>query len=472
MFFNSFEFLGFFLVVLCVIISVTHFTKSVGLRNVLLLIASYYFYGSFSISFLAILLYVTAINYVGGFCLCHTRYRKAVVGTVVTLTLLPLLTFKYSAFLIHDVLGVSDAISGGVLARWILPVGISFFTFQALTYTIDLYREKVKRCDNVVDFALFVSFFPTVLSGPIEKARNLLPQLKALTPIRGNDLAVGCSYFVWGIFKKMAIADRLSAYVDWAYSSADYVSGGTLALAAIFYSIQIYCDFSGYSDMAIGVARCLGFKLSQNFLFPYFSTRIKDFWRKWHISLTTWFTEYVYFSLGGNRVKLKTRWMFNISMVFLLSGIWHGAAWNFLLWGAIHAFLYLFEHFAGFHRKDFAYRYVIQKVFAGIIVFILVTIAWMFFRIEDVTVVWEMLVKIFTSNPLLASPGASSFTFALNLLMITFMGGCEAILYRHRCEGDAVLSRNMIVQGAWVLLLLLMIALFGRTSDNFVYFQF
>lgn len=472
MVFNSFDFISFFFVVWCATVVVTRFTKLVSIRNICLLLASYYFYGSFNIAFLAILAYVTGVNYVGGLCLKRVRQDKTVVSIIILLTLLPLITFKYSAFLIYDVLGLSQSADNDWITHLILPVGISFFTFQALSYTIDLYRNKVSPCRNIIEFALFVAFFPTILSGPIEKARHLLPQLRRVNSIHERDLMMGCSYFVWGVFKKCVVADRLANYVDWAYSSVDYVPGGTLALAAIFYSIQIYCDFSGYSDMAIGAARCLGFNLSPNFCFPYFSTRIKDFWKKWHISLTTWFTEYVYFSLGGNRVKLKIHWVFNISMVFLLSGIWHGAAWNFLIWGATHAILYLCEYYAGLHRKDFLYKHWIYKAIAGIVVFILVTVAWMFFRIDDVTVVIRILTKICINGILSIVPGASTVTFAINMMMLAFFGVFEIFLYRNRREGDAIISHHITLQVAWTLSLLLLTALFGMSNDNFVYFQF
>lgn len=391
-------------------------------------------------------------------------------GFVVILSLLPLVTFKYSYFLIHDVLCLS--FTSDWTTNLILPVGISFFTFQALTYTIDLYRGKIECYKDIIDYSLFVSFFPTVLSGPIEKARNLMPQFKKSQNVNLNDVITGIGFFAWGLFKKAVIADRLAQYVDWAYSSAAYVSGGTLALTAIFYSIQIYCDFSGYSDMAIGIARGLGFRLSSNFNFPYFSTKIKDFWRKWHISLTSWFTEYVYFSLGGNRVKMKIRWMFNISMVFLLSGIWHGAAWNFLLWGGIHALLYLTEYAMGLHLKEHQYKNLFQKVIAGIYVFVTVSIAWVFFRVENVATVYGIFAKIVSGSVLHIMPGASTMTFAINLLLLVLFGTNEIILYRNRALGDAIVSRNALVRYGWICSLLLLIALFGLSNDSFVYFQF
>lgn len=469
MLFNSFDFVFFFLIVGggTLLLNRTHKLQA---RNVFLLLSSYIFYGTFNFYFLAILLFVTFVTYFGGLCLSKVSNKKLLTGFVTILSLLPLVTFKYSYFLIHDVLCLSFASDWST--NLILPVGISFFTFQALTYTIDLYRGKIECCRDIIDYSLFVSFFPTVLSGPIEKARNLMPQFKKLQNVNLNDVITGIGFFAWGLFKKTVIADRLAQYVDWAYSSAAYVSGGTLALAAIFYSIQIYCDFSGYSDMAIGIARGLGFRLSSNFNFPYFSTKIKDFWRKWHISLTSWFTEYVYFALGGNRVKIKIRWVFNISMVFLLSGIWHGAAWNFLLWGGIHALLYLTEYAMGLHLKEHQYKNLFQKVIAGIYVFVTVSIAWVFFRVENIATAHEIFTKIVSGNILHIMPGASTMTFAINLVLLVLFGANEIILYRNRAFGDAVVSRNTLVRYGWICSLLLLIALFGRSNDSFVYFQF
>lgn len=469
MLFNSFDFVFFFLAVGSVTLLLNRAHK-LPARNAFLLLSSYIFYGSFNVSFLAILFFVTFVTYTGGLYLGKVKNKKLLTGLVVILSLLPLVSFKYSYFLLHDVLCLSSASDWTV--GLILPVGISFFTFQALTYTIDLYRGKVACCRNPIDYSLFVSFFPTVLSGPIEKARHLMPQLKRQQKVGLEDVMIGVGFFVWGLFKKTVIADRLAQYVDWAYSSAEYVSGGTLALAVVFYSIQIYCDFSGYSDMAIGIARGLGIRLSNNFSFPYFSTKIKDFWRKWHISLTSWFTEYVYFSLGGNRVRMKTRWIFNISMVFLLSGIWHGAAWNFLLWGVIHAILYLSEYAVGLHKKGSYYKSQLQKFIAGCCVFLLVSFAWVFFRIENISTIATVFSKIASVSLFDVMPGASTVTFAINLLLLTLFGICEIILYRNREIGDAVISRNTIVLCGWVCTLLLMTALFGLSNDSFVYFQF
>lgn len=469
MLFNSFDFVFFALIVGSITL-LLNYAHKLQARNAFLLLSSYIFYGSFNICFLAILLFITVLTYLGGLLVSKVSNKKLLTGIVVTLSLLPLITFKYSNFLLNEVLHVN--FEPDWTADLVLPVGISFFTFQALTYTIDLYRNKIERCKNIIDYSLFVSFFPIVLSGPIEKARNLLPQFRRQQSVCLNDIMTGIGFFAWGLFKKTVIADRLAQYVDWAYSSAEYVSGGTLALAIVFYSIQIYCDFSGYSDMAIGTSRCLGIRLSRNFDFPYFSTKIKDFWRKWHISLTSWFTEYVYFSLGGNRVRLKARWIFNISMVFILSGIWHGASWNFLLWGMIHAVLYLSEYAVGLHNKEHRYKNLLLKAMSGCWVFLLVSLAWVFFRIEDISTVSTVFSKIVSSSVFDIMPGASTMTFAINLMLLVLFGICEIILYRNRESGDAVISRNTVVSFGWACSMLLMTAMFGMSNDSFVYFQF
>lgn len=473
MLFNSFNFITFFFVVLLLLVIEQFTTRRVAVRNALLLVASYVFYGWFNVGFLLILLYVTLVNYVTGGLLAKVEaHRKRTLGFGVVLSLLPLLFYKYAAFIatnLHLLLGGES--HADWLQGWAMPIGISFFTFQALSYSIDVYRGKITERYSLPDFMLFVAFFPTVLSGPIEKARNLLPQLRAYNPLSANDFTEGSVTFIWGLFKKIVIADRLCAYVDWAYAGAEYQSGATLALAAVLYSIQIYCDFSGYSDMAWGVAKALGFDVTRNFRFPYFATTIKEFWRRWHISLTSWFTEYVYFSLGGNRVRLKARWVFNISMVFILSGIWHGASWNFLLWGALHAVYYLIEYACGLHRKEYQTPRLL-KLPATLLVFVLVTLAWIFFRIEDFSTATYVVSKIATD---IASPiaiGASSFTFACNMLLVVIFLLFDGLLYKRCLINEERFAQPTLMNIVWVVALLLMLGLFSVSADNFVYFQF
>lgn len=473
MLFNSFNFIIFFLCVLLLLIIEQHTTRRVAVRNELLLVASYVFYGWFNIGFLLILLYVTLVNYTTGKVLTKaTLHRRTILGIGVVLSLIPLLFYKYSVFILSN---IQQLFGYAQNTEWlnglIMPIGISFFTFQALSYSIDVYRGKITERYSLPDFMLFVSFFPTVLSGPIEKARNLLPQIKSYKPVALNNFMEGAMTFIWGLFKKIVIADRLCSYVDWAYNTAEYQSGATLAFAAVLYSIQIYCDFSGYSDMAWGVAKALGFDVTRNFRFPYFATTIKEFWRRWHISLTSWFTEYVYFSLGGNRVRLKARWVFNISMVFLLSGIWHGASWNFLLWGCLHAVYYLIEYACGIHRKDYKQPRYLQLP-ANILVFILVTIAWIFFRIEDFSAATQVVGKIFTDIASPIATGASTFTFACNMLLLVVFITLDWLLYKRLGLKEDKLGEPTVINMIWVVSLLLLITMFSVSADNFVYFQF
>ena len=317
--FNSFEYV-IFLAAVAAAVRICDICGRLRLRNALLLAASYFFYAQFHLWFPLLLLSVSALAWSGGRLIASARAAgrsgKAELAVCTLLMLAPLLFFKYGYLL-----------DGSIL----LPVGLSFFSFQALTYTIDIYRGKTAPDDPLAVF-LFVAFFPTLLSGPIERARNLLPQLGRKFDFSWEGAGEGARQFIWGLFKKAVIADRLSLFVDEVYFSPASHSGSTLAIAAVFYSFQIYADFSGWADMAIGSARILGVRLMRNFNFPYFAKTVKDFWRRWHISLTSWFTEYVYISLGGNRVGLA-RWVLNISTVFLLSGIWHGATLSFIVWG-------------------------------------------------------------------------------------------------------------------------------------------
>lgn len=475
MFFNSFAFIGFFLIVVVLVFATKFFRKPLLWRNLILLITSYWFYGYFNIGFTLILAFVTAINFIGGNLLFKAKdtQRKSILAITTILSLLPLVFFKYAVFLVNSLSQLLQIeLRMELLDGLLLPVGISFFTFQALSYTIDIYRSKLNSPAFWLDFALFVAFFPTILSGPIEKARNLLPQIKRYFLPTGEDFIQGTCIFVWGLFKKMVVADRLAEYVDYIYYSASWESGSSLALAAAFYSIQIYCDFSGYSDMALGAAKALGFNVTKNFRQPYFSHTIKEFWRKWHIALTSWFTEYVYFSLGGSRVKTKARWVFNISTIFILSGIWHGAAWNFLIWGALHACYYLIEHFAGFQRKDLRWNWLSSAI-GGIVVFVLVTIAWIFFRIPTFEKANFIIGKIFTSAPTIPNFGSSTFAFAGTVAMFLVMIVYELLVRKHKLCFDVENYNGKITANLLSLIpLIILMAMFGITSDKFVYFQF
>lgn len=441
MLFNKSEYIVFLAVIFLLVI-ITNRKGLLKIRNALLLIGSYYFYSCLSILFIGLLVYITFINYIGGIFIVKAQEKgrkgKTEVGMTILLSLAILIFLKYAYIYNSSIL---------------LPIGLSFFTFQALTYSIDIYRLKVSKEKSFVDFALFISFFPTLLSGPIERSRNLIPQFKEKFPIYSESVIAGIQLFVWGLFKKVVIADRLANYVDEIYVNPTMQSGSTLALAAICYSFQIYADFSGYADMAVGSARILGLRIMENFNLPYCVNTFKEFWRRWHISLTSWFTEYVYISLGGNRVR-KAMWVFNISVVFLLSGIWHGATYSFILWGAIHAAYYLIEYYFGPKKPDFFYH---------LFVFIMITFAWVFFRIADSSEAWNVITAICCNMDAPVYWGSSTFSTILTIVLLIAFFIYEQLEYRK------IITHHYPIE---TVLLTLLIALLGVSNSQFVYFQF
>lgn len=432
-------------------------------RNLFLLVVSYWFYAQLSPTYTVLLAAISLLNWFAGQSLLHKK-RKWVCGITIMLSLLPLICYKYAHFLVVDILGLTS----GDSITWLLPVGISFFTFQALTYTIDIYRGKITVMSSWVDFMLFVSFFPTILSGPIEKARNLLPQFRSIHPITSDNLMGGSELFVWGLFKKVVVADRIAIYTNSVFEHPDFYTGNSNLLAIVLYSVQIYCDFSGYTDMAIGVARMMGFKLNDNFRFPYFSTTIRQFWKKWHISLTSWFTEYLYIACGGNRVP-KWRWYINVSLVFLISGLWHGAAWTFIFWGIIHAVLYLFEHICGIKDDKLPFW---RSCLQGIFVYTLVSIAWVFFRADTFTDALIMIGGVFrTWGHLYTS--ASLMSFVLMLASLVLFCVFEVLSYKKVIgvmdnESNPYEWKNLFS----LITMLLAISLIGQSGNQFVYFKF
>jgi len=324
---------------------------------------------------------ITLLTYYGArYIEAKEEHRKrGIIITYATLTLVPLLVFKYYNFVNESVwsllssVGLRYELHG---LNWAIPVGISFYTFQALGYMLDVYHRRVYAERNIVDYVLFVSFFPQVFSGPISKADELLPQIKKERRFDYQQGVQGLKYLLWGMFLKLVLADRLGLYVDKVVADYGMYSGGTCMLSAIFYSLQIYGDFAGYSLMAIGVAKTLGFDLINNFNRPYFAYSITGFWKRWHISLTRWLTQQVYIPMGGSRCsKLRNYW--NIFVTFLVSGIWHGANWTFIVWGVIHGFAQIFEKALGLNKRESRGG---VKVLRIIVTFVIVTIAWIFFR--------------------------------------------------------------------------------------------
>ena len=401
-------------------------------RKVFLVVASYLLYMNWKPAFALVLLGVTLVTYLGGQVLrvedegsaVKGNKRKHLVWLFALLGILPLLVFKYYNFL-------NDSISAG-LARmglqllsckngltvalpglnWAIPIGISFFTFQAVGYMLDVYHGRVKAEKNLLDYVLFVSFFPQVMSGPISKADELLPQIKNPHKFDYEQGKQGLKYLLWGMFIKLVIADRLGLFVDTVYANYIHYSGATCFVASVFYTFQIYCDFAGYSLMAIGIARTLGFNLINNFKRPYLATSITDFWRRWHISLTRWLTQQIYIPLGGSRCS-KPRTYWNIFVTFLVSGIWHGANWTFIVWGVMHGLFQIVEKALGWQKYE-GKNWAVKGI-RIVVTFLLVNFAWVFFRMPSISDAWGAIVRMFTD---FGTPNLSDLGGTITLVLI------------------------------------------------------
>lgn len=453
----------FLLPLLLLLIGVQYMKRSsIICRNLILLITSCLFYYFLSSTFIFILFYVIIINYVAGILLIK-KNKKSICVISTILSLLPLIFFKYVNFISTEVLqlGINK------LGELALPIGISFFTFQALTYTIDIYRGKIQKESSLLNYALFVCFFPTIMSGPIEKARNLLGQINGRTLITPQGVISGFQLFMWGLFKKVVVADSISGYVNMFYYSTDSYTGNSYLFAILLYSLQIYCDFSGYSDMSIGIARSIGFKLGDNFKFPYFSTTIGQFWKRWHISLTSWFTENLYITCGGNRV-VKWRWIVNISLVFIVSGLWHGAAWTFIIWGALHAILYLSEHYIKLRSENLNLPRRLLQIFY---VYIMVSLAWVFFRATSFENAVNVIAGVFRPWGSLYM-GSSTMSFVIMILVLVIFSAFDILIFLRKIniydEASCVNWSNQLTTVS----LLLVVSLFGHSGASFVYTQF
>lgn len=391
-------------------------------RNLFLIIASYLFYANWKPAYTLILLAITLLTFWGARYIDakEERTKGGIVFIFASLTLAPLLVFKYYNFVNESVwsllssVGLRYELHG---LNWAIPVGISFYTFQALGYLFDVYYRKEKAERSFVDYALFVCFFPQIFSGPISKAGELLPQIKKEHTFDFQQGAQGLKFLLWGMFLKLVLADRLGLYVDKVVADYTMYSGGTCMLAAIFYSLQIYGDFAGYSLMAIGIAKTLGFDLINNFNRPYLAQSITGFWRRWHISLTRWLTQYVYIPLGGSRCsKLRNYW--NIFVTFLVSGIWHGANWTFIVWGIIHGIAQIIEKALGLNKKES--RGVI-KLFRIVGTFLIVTVAWVFFRMPTLYDSLQFIRHWFTGFGAPEVLSATNFAiYVMALVLVSF----------------------------------------------------
>jgi len=430
--------------------------------------------------YILILFFTIVIDYFAGIVIEQSEGRKRRVYLIVSIiaNVGVLAVFKYYNFFIdnvNDLLHLANAESSIPYLDIILPVGLSFHTFQAMSYTIEVYRGKHTAERHFGIYALYVMFYPQLVAGPIERPQNLLHQFREKHKYDSNRVYDGLRLMLWGLFKKVVIADRLSLYVNTVYGDVAGHSGSNLALATVFFAIQIYCDFSGYSDMAIGSARVMGFDLMTNFNRPYFAKNIQEFWKRWHISLSTWFRDYVYISLGGNRVN-KRKIYINVAIVFLLSGFWHGANWTFVAWGAFHAFLIigymLFKEYV--HTKTT--HSAISKVLSIIFTFALVCIGWIFFRAQSMTEVTTIITKIFNFSlsdfELVVKGKDMMFGMTATLVSVAmifllwlndYFQDTQQRLFHNKPAMD-------VLSSAVILFLVITFGVFQKTS--FIYFQF
>ena len=456
--------------------------KSLRAQNAWLLVASYVFYGWWDWRFLGLIAFSSAADFLIGSALGRTSAagrRRALLALSLALNLGLLALFKYFNFFSASFAEAFSFFGGAftpVTLDVVLPVGISFYTFQTLSYTIDVYRGQITAERDPVVFFAFVSFFPQLVAGPIERASNLLPQFRRPRVFSDAAASDGLRQMLWGLFKKMVVADNCAIVVNQIFGDYAAASGSTLALGAVLFAFQIYCDFSGYSDIAIGTARLLGFDLMRNFAFPYFSRDVAEFWRRWHISLSTWFRDYLYIPLGGSRVG---KWLNlrNVFIIFVVSGFWHGANWTFIVWGGLHALYFVPLLLLKRNRKNLddtaADRWLPTpgELLNMAATFVLVCVAWVFFRAPSVADAWGYLTGL--ADPSLFSLPLLSGKVKYSLLGIAVLVAVEWV-QRRRQHGLELTGTRLPRAGRWGLYLALVFAIFyyGAKPQEFIYFQF
>lgn len=484
MLFNSFEFILFLPLVFCIYWFVVN--RNLKIQNLFVVVASYFFYGWWDWRFLILIAITSFFSWLSGVLMGRLRKAESgetddiqrkckwITGINIFLNLGILGYFKYYNFFVDSFIEAF---------RWtgftfhpstlqiILPVGISFYTFQALSYSIDVFRKRLEPTKDIIAFFAFVSFFPQLVAGPIERATNLLVQFYKPRTVRFQDLADGMRQVLWGFFKKMVIADNCAIVVDDVFGNYANYPASTLLLGAVMFAFQIYGDFSGYSDIAIGTARFFGFTLKKNFDFPYFSRNVMEFWKRWHISLNTWFVDYVYIPLGGNR-EGKFKYVRNVLVIFLLSGLWHGANWTFIVWGLYHAVLFI--PFILLDKKLKSTRLSLRQFIPMCITFLLVTIGWIIFRAETLTMALEYATSLFTSS-LFGIPkvdGVNNITAIISLFFIAVLLVTEWINRDKSFGLDLSGVRHTTLRFFIYAFLFVCIYFFGADSSAFIYFQF
>ena len=480
MLFNSFQFLLFLPIVFCLYWFV--FNKSLRAQNLLIVVVSYIFYGWWDWRFLFLMAFTSLWAWLFG--LLDTKYERGrkfrlAVSLIINLGILGY--FKYFNFFVDQAIALLNSLgvqANPISLKIILPVGISFYTFQALSYTIDVHRKQIEPTKDPIAFLAYVSFFPQLVAGPIERATNLLPQF--LSPRSFNYAAAtdGCRQMLWGFIKKMVIADNCAILANTVLNNSQRYSGGSIFIGLVFFSIQIYCDFSGYSDIAIGCSRLFGINIMRNFAYPYFSRDIAEFWRRWHISLTTWFRDYIYIPLGGSRCG-KLKQIRNIFIIFIVSGFWHGANWTFIAWGAFHALCFLPLLLREKNRKytdtvaEGRFLPSIRELFQMASTFFITVIGWAFFRAPDITTAISWITSSFNIlDPeyfILIRPNRFLLPYLAVFIITEWMA-------RNRMHGLSITTKIPSRPMRWTIYIALIIVCIGNFTaihqQSFIYFQF
>ncbi len=476
MYFNSIDFLAFVSVFFFLYWFV--FNKRLAAQNTFITIASYFFYGWWDWRFLILIFISSSIDFFIGKALVSSKQknRKLLLAISLISNLGLLFFFKYFNFFIESFVTAFSFIgfkANTESLEIILPVGISFYTFQTLSYTIDIYRNKLKPVIDPIHFFAFVSFFPQLVAGPIERASAFLPQFSVKRSFQYDKAVDGLRQFLWGLFKKVVIADNAASILNPIFENHATASSSELILASFLFSIQIYCDFSGYSDMAIGISRLFGFNLKQNFRFPYFSKNISEFWRRWHISLSTWFRDYLYIPLGGSQTKTIR----NLTIVFLISALWHGANWTFIFWGVLHVIYFIASFFLKKSKNLAPIQFPKSKLLAHLtnivgvlITFLLVTFAWIFFRSETVQIAFDFISGLIY-NPFWTNKVIENETI-ITLSLVGIMLFMEWKQRKNEHCLSTLVQRKTIFRWSIYFLIGFAIFLFKGNAQSFIYFQF
>lgn len=474
MLFNSKEFLIFLAIVFVLYWIISN--KNLKIQNSLILVSSYVFYGWWDYRFLSLIILSTFVDYFIGLKIFNQKIKsqKFYLWISVIFNLSILGFFKYFNFFIESFFDLLYGFGYEIKSKWslniILPLGISFYTFQTMSYVIDVYKKKLEPTKDFISFACYVTFFPQLVAGPIERATNLLPQILSKRKFSIEQFYQGLRLILFGLFKKVVIADSLAPLVDLIFADYQNYGGGTLFLGAIYFAFQIYCDFSGYSDIAIGTSKLFGFEIMSNFKFPYFSRNIGEFWRKWHISLSSWFRDYLYIPIGGSKAgKMKS--IRNIIVIFLVSGFWHGANWTFLFWGLFHSILFI-PSFIFKTNRMYANSNLIEKksfllpkeLLNISTTFLLVTVGWVFFRSESITDSFLFIKKMIFSFDIPGSFRVGTL-FVFWCLILDFL-----FLNKERTPFN---FKNKLIRNlSYVITIMIILSFFSEQNSSFIYFTF